>query len=607
MAESSLAPKRRPRVQKSCTECQRRKQKVRVGYHCRAGAEFRWGDRRSGLVARDTQTTEKLTAWWQCIIRNDGVPCANCSRRFPPVECTVLRVDAPDGETRAPEYEEQVVSLGVPVSIVSSAGGRHVNYVPAGTSVIRTRRVTPMAKARARIIAWPDSTDGSTDDACDETAFIGRSSEQHSENLYLDGTGDPDAMVHIRPFGGILTEVCTLNGLRIKQSARNSELLHFYVQIVAPNLVSIDGQSQPKVFLTEVLPWMLQSPLFPSIGMLMASTTQSLEKGVEVTRNSESLAIKARVLTGINEMLKRDFGSVAQEVIRSVINLCVMEWFWGADDSMWAHLRGMKHMINLRSGLRGIKDIVGEDRTDYEISCCFETELYLQSNDPVLQEEIPIPTSWPDGFDCPLIRSSVSFDDVKDKLRLTGAGARILDDVRFLTTSITEADGGPASIRKIQSTASWIYSRLSKVSGREGGQSEKEAEVADVHELGSEAEHIEEALRLAGLIYSWSISSMAQISQFKDGKTLEQAYKAIRGVNLTRWKSIPGIFLWIMLVAAPSTKQDTRGRFIRRKMAVAGLSIGFESFGVGISYLRAFWLVQRWIARQGKPAADSLT
>ncbi|RBQ88359.1 hypothetical protein VDGD_20641 [Verticillium dahliae] len=59
--------------------------------------------------------------------------------------------------------------------------------------------------------------------------------------------------------------------------------------------------------------------------MLMASTTQSLEKGVEVTRNSESLAIKARVLTGINEMLKGDFGSVAQEVIRSVINLCVME------------------------------------------------------------------------------------------------------------------------------------------------------------------------------------------------------------------------------------------------------------------------------------------
>ncbi|KAL9949873.1 hypothetical protein ACHAQF_002803 [Verticillium nonalfalfae] len=344
--------------------------------------------------------------------------------------------------------------------------------------------------------------------------------------------------------------------------------------------------------------------------MLMASTTQSLEKGVEVTRNSESLAIKARVLTGINEMLKGDFGSVAQEVIRSVINLCVMEWFWGADDSMWAHLRGMKHMINLRSGLRGIKDIVGESiiiLTDYEISCCFETELYLQSNDPVLLEEIPIPTSWPDGFDCPLIRSNVSFDDVKDKLGLTRAGARILDDVRFLTTSITEADGGPASIRKIQSTASWIYSRLSKVSGRESGRSEQDAEVADVADMESEAERIEEALRLAGLIYSWSISSMAQISQFKDDKTLERAYKAIRGVNLTRWKDIPGIFLWIMLVAAPSTKQDTRGRFIRRKMAVAGLSIGFESFGVGISYLRAFWLVQRWIARQGKPAADSLT
>ncbi|KAM0287022.1 hypothetical protein ACHAQH_000707 [Verticillium albo-atrum] len=425
-----------------------------------------------------------------------------------------------------------------------------------------------------------------------------------SDNLYLDGTGDPEALVHIKPFGGILTEVCTLNGLRIKQSARNSELLHFYVQIVAPNLVSIDGQSQPKVFLTEILPWMLQSPLFPSIGMLMASTTQSLEQGVEVTRNSESLALKARVLTGINEMLKGDFGSVAQEVIRSVINLCVMEWFWGADDSMWAHLRGMKHMINLRSGLRGINDIVGESiiiLTDYEISCCFETELYLQSNDPVLQEEIPIPRSWPDGFDCPLITSRATFDDVKDRLGLTTTAAKILDDVRFLTTSITEADGRPASVRKIQSTAAWIHSRLSKTSGRGENQGKGAAEETGHHGSGSEAEHIEEAVRWAALIYSWSISSLSQISHFRDSRALEQAYQAMRRVSLTRWKAIPGIFLWIMLVAAPSTKQNTKGRFIRRKMAVAGLSIGFENFGVGISYLRAFWLVQRWIARQGKP------
>lgn len=72
----------------------------------------------------------------------------------------------------------------------------------------------------------------------------------------------------------------------------------------------------------------------------------------------------------------------------------------------------------------------------------------------------------------------------------------------------------------------------------------------------------------------------------------------MRKVSLSRWKKIPGIFLWIMLVLCPSSKSDKRGRFIRRKMAVAGLSIGFEDFPLGISFLRAFWLVQRWIVAQ---------
>jgi hypothetical protein len=36
------------------------------------------------------------------------------------------------------------------------------------------------------------------------------------------------------------------------------------------------------------------------------------------------------------------------------------QWFWGADDSMWAHLRGVRHMIGLKNGMRNVNDIVGE-------------------------------------------------------------------------------------------------------------------------------------------------------------------------------------------------------------------------------------------------------
>ncbi len=101
------------------------------------------------------------------------------------------------------------------------------------------------------------------------------------------------------------------------------------LRFVVPNLVSIDGESQPPVFLREVLPWQLQSPIFPSIGLLMASASQALDRGLDWEQHPESLAMKARALSYINRFLgradKATFRSIASEAIKCVINLVVME------------------------------------------------------------------------------------------------------------------------------------------------------------------------------------------------------------------------------------------------------------------------------------------
>ena len=127
-----------------------------------------------------------------------------------------------------------------------------------------------------------------------------------------------------------------------------------------PNLVSIDGESQPDVFLRNILPWQLQSPVFPNIGLLMACATQSLDRGVELDQNPESLAMKARALSYINKFLSRadksSFYLIASESIKCVINLVVMEWFWGADESMKAHVRGVKEMVHLGGGARSFME-----------------------------------------------------------------------------------------------------------------------------------------------------------------------------------------------------------------------------------------------------------
>lgn len=79
------------------------------------------------------------------------------------------------------------------------------------------------------------------------------------------------------------------------------------------------------MFLKEVLPWMLQSPLFPNIGILMSSMTQSLERGTEVAKSPESLALKSWVLSMIADYMRRPFDAIAVEMVRCIVNLVVME------------------------------------------------------------------------------------------------------------------------------------------------------------------------------------------------------------------------------------------------------------------------------------------
>ncbi|KAK1725434.1 uncharacterized protein BDZ83DRAFT_719155 [Colletotrichum acutatum] len=545
-----------------------------------------------------------------CIIRQPETQCVNCSRRFPPVECTIVQLGPclpkPVYETQVLTFDLSSLSPKSEKQTEVTSHGPCVTSLPGIASLKLPGRLPVRNRCREQIRSrYLEGHDHARlgGDCCKDNREEERavSKGQARANLFLDGDGDPQAFFHngIASIGGILTEVTTLHGMPLPEGPRTTELLHFYVHFVAPNMVSIDGRSQPPVFLKEVLPWMLQSPLFPNIGILMSSMTQSLERGTEVAKSPESLALKSWVLSMIADYMRRPFDAIAVEMVRCIVNLVVMEWFWGADESMFAHMRGIKRMIKLRKGMRGLRDIVGESiiiLTDYEIACAFETDLYWLENDPARDEEIPVPTTWPDCYDSPLLASAPRFESIAEKLGICGATAKILDDVRFLTDSVTSASAmaSAASKSKIRSTASWLYDKL-----REQGTATAARRPTQVASSSSEKERILETVRIATVIYSWSIKSLRQISRFDDAEMLQAAYASLTSVSMTTWKGIPGIFLWVMLVAAPNAAADAKGRFVRRKMAVTGLSIGFEDFALGISYLKAFWGVQRWIAREG--------
>jgi hypothetical protein len=200
----------------------------------------------------------------------------------------------------------------------------------------------------------------------------------------------------------------------------------------------------------------------------------------------------------------------------------------------------------------------------------------------------PIPASYAEALKCPLITSATTYHQTREALNLSIDAAQILDDVRFLTLSITSPDSAALGVSKIQSTASWLHKQLEAI-----------PVLTTISEI-PESEFILDIIRTTALVYSNCIAMLTPFKNAYMDSDLLDLLDKISVVGLARWKEVPGIFLWILLVACPSCGNDLQGRFLKKKMAVTGMTIGMEDFGLAIACLRAFWKVQRWIARERK-------
>ena len=74
-----------------------------------------------------------------------------------------------------------------------------------------------------------------------------------------------------------------------------------------------------------MLPWMLESPLFPNIALFSSAIALSLMKDIPIAENREVILLKSSVLAQVNEFLGQELRSVAQEVLRSIIHLAMIE------------------------------------------------------------------------------------------------------------------------------------------------------------------------------------------------------------------------------------------------------------------------------------------
>jgi hypothetical protein len=102
----------------------------------------------------------------------------------------------------------------------------------------------------------------------------------------------------------------------------NNQPVH---DILAPYIGAIDGLDQSSIIKQGYRPWMAQSPLMAYQAVLSSSCWQASHKGYDVSKHTESIAIKVEIISIMNEYLKANRGVVSDEVISAVNHFLVNE------------------------------------------------------------------------------------------------------------------------------------------------------------------------------------------------------------------------------------------------------------------------------------------
>lgn len=228
-----------------------------------------------------------------------------------------------------------------------------------------------------------------------------------------------------------------------------------------------------------------------------------------------------------------------------------------------------------------------------------ERDLIIHNrNDPLLPH-MPV-SSMPIPFLSPLLPDlGISFLDNMGALGLTSTAAHTLSSILPLTAMIIESTivSSPVSepVDPIPSTT--IRAMAARLHGI-------------LASAPPEADLVTQTIQLCARILTASISTMQPISVVKTEAQSQTLYENILAVGPKRWKEIPGIFLWILLVATPHPKEPPREvletpgamtrwelkkKYLVRKMATASQVISQEDFMLGIVYLRGFLAVQRFV------------
>ncbi|KAK5652432.1 hypothetical protein OQA88_10476 [Cercophora sp. LCS_1] len=264
------------------------------------------------------------------------------------------------------------------------------------------------------------------------------------------------------PLGSLVQDLAQLPTPRTLQ---NSELLTTYVKLISQFKASLDGNpdaSNP--YIKYHVPYCVQSPLLVHVAIYTAacflSDTGHLDKTV-------AMAHKGFAIQMLNDHINST-PSPSDEGITGVVQLIIDEWYWGDPNHLHTHLRGLRDMIRIRGGFRalGLHGLISKSAitADAAIALSFESTPFLRGGSEFeYRDNFQVPLRL--ALNTPFISSLVRFSSCDEALRIHPAVASILDDMRFLLSTVLALPekASPKELQKVHTTSAWIHNRIASL------------------------------------------------------------------------------------------------------------------------------------------------
>lgn len=377
-----------------------------------------------------------------------------------------------------------------------------------------------------------------------------------------------------------------LHFLGVVPTNRSGELLQAFIKIIVKYPFSIDGNPSPNYYNDYWVQWSMKSPLLAHLGIFTAACYQAEAQQIPPSKSATALGYKVKSIAILNEMLVNKEMSTSNEAITGVVYLIINEWYWSCYENIQAHFAGLREMVRLRGGLgeMGMHDFLRKMiiMVDYYVSCSHNC-------DPSFPHNVQAGSSISDHVNSPLLYSDVKYITIATKLRIGIETATILDDMRFLLQAvIKQVNRAPADIErlKLARTSIWIRDRIIDLP----------VETSKDHPLSSD--FLYKSCRVAALIYCKAIVEHIPLSQACTIHDLNHLWASMWRINLTRWKEIPGIFLFIILSANQAAQNTPHGRFLKSMLKASSSFMALDDWHAVDGIFMGFLKLQRWLGEQ---------